>query len=292
MADITPATRQMLLRAQRNEITAATVYARLAARTGNEANREVFARMAADERRHYEMWRARTGLDVRPDRVLVWGFFVCTRLLGVTFGIRLLERGEARAQVDYATILEEVPEACDVMQEEADHERVLFEMLDDAVLANVGSIVLGLNDALVELTGALAGLSFAFQDGRLVALSGLVTGIAASFSMAASEFLSQRAEGSSHAVRSALVTGVAYIVTVALLVAPYLLVADYRVALGATLVVAVLIVLGFTFYLSVARGYPFLRRFLEMAGISLGVAVLGFGIGVAVKHVLGVDLGG
>jgi VIT1/CCC1 family predicted Fe2+/Mn2+ transporter len=290
MPDVTPEVRRLLLRAQRNEITAHHAYRRLAAMARTERNREVLQRIADDELRHYDMWRGRSGLDVRPDWVMVWAFVIAVRTLGVTFGVKMLERGEARAQVDYEALAEHVPEAREVLAEEADHEKVLFDMLDDAVLANVGSIVLGLNDALVELTGALAGLSFAFQDARLVALSGLITGIAASFSMAASEFLSQRAEGAEGAGKSALYTGLAYIVTVALLVGPFLVLADYRVCLAVSLVLAVLVILVFTFYLSVARGFDFRRRFLEMAGISLGVAAISFGIGVVVKSVLGVEI--
>lgn len=290
MADIRPETRRMLLRAQRNEINAHHVYTRLARLTGSRANRQVLERIAADELRHAQMWQERSGLAVKPDWVLVWGFVMLTRMFGITFGIKLLEIGEARAQIDYEGLIAEVPEAREVLQEESDHEKVLFEMLDDSVLANVGSIVLGLNDALVELTGALAGLSFAFQNTQLVALSGLVTGIAASFSMAASEFLSRRAEGEPGAAKSALFTGVAYIVTVLLLVAPYLILDDYRVCLAVTLTIAVVIVAVFTFYLSVARGVGFRRRFLEMAGISLGVAALSFGIGLGVKRLLGVEI--
>lgn len=290
MADISPQTRRMLLKAQRNEVNAHHVYRRLARLTPHPQNREVLERIAADELRHAEMWQAHSGLVVRPDWLLVHGFVLLTRLLGITFGIKLLERAEARAQIDYQGLIAEVPEAREVLTDEADHEAVLFEMLDDAVLTSMGSIVLGLNDALVELTGALAGLSFAFQDARLVALSGLVTGIAASLSMASSEYLSQRAEESPTAVRSALITGLAYIITVALLVAPYLLFDDYRVCLAITLTVAVLIILLFTGYLAVARGVPFRRRFLEMAGLSLGVAALSFGIGVLVKKLLGVEV--
>ena len=44
------------------------------------------------------------------------------------------------------------------------------------------SVVLGISDALIELTGILAGLTFALQDMELIALSGLVTGVAASVS--------------------------------------------------------------------------------------------------------------
>ena len=55
-------------------------------------------------------------------------------------------------------------------------------------------VVLGLNDALVELTGVLAGLTLALRETRLIAMAGLITGIAASLSMAASEYLSTKTE--------------------------------------------------------------------------------------------------
>ena len=68
-------------------------------------------------------------------------------------------------------------------------------MIREKQLDYVGSIVLGLNDALVELTGALAGLTLALQNTRLIAIAGLITAIAASFSMAASEYLSNKSDG-------------------------------------------------------------------------------------------------
>ena len=55
-------------------------------------------------------------------------------------------------------------------------------------------MVLGLNDALVEFTGALAGYTFALQNTLLVAMTGLITGVAASLSMATSEYLSTKSE--------------------------------------------------------------------------------------------------
>jgi len=42
---------------------------------------------------------------------------------------------------------------------------------------------------------------------------------------------------------------------------------------------AILIILVFNFYISVAKDLPFKQRFFEMAGISLGVAVISFIIG-------------
>jgi len=58
------------------------------------------------------------------------------------------------------------------------------DLIEEKRLEYTGSIVLGLNDALVEMTGALAGLTLALQNTRLIALSGLVTGIAAASDIA------------------------------------------------------------------------------------------------------------
>ena len=77
-----------------------------------------------------------------------------------------------------------------IAQDEDRHESQLLGMLDEERLQYVGSMVLGLSDALVELTGTLAGLTFALQNNRLVALSGLITGISATLSMTSSEYLS------------------------------------------------------------------------------------------------------
>ena len=152
-------------------------------------------------------------------------------------------------------------------------------------------MVLGLNDALVELTGTLAGLTFALKNTRLVALAGLITGIAASLSMAASEYLSARTEQEgSHALKSSLYTGGAYVFTVIFLVLPYLVFSSYVLSLVFTIIAAIFIILVFNFYISVAKDLPFKQRFLEMAGISLGVAVISFIIGYLIRLFLGVDV--
>ncbi|MDL2218719.1 hypothetical protein LJC04_00010 [Ruminococcaceae bacterium OttesenSCG-928-O06] len=149
-----------------------------------------------------------------------------------------------------------------------------------------------MNDALVELTGTLAGLTFAMANSRLVALSGIITGVSATFSMAASNYLAERADGNPKALKSSVYTGVAYLVTVVCLVLPYLLFPPhmYVAALATMLAVVILIILFFNYYISVAKSLPFLRRFGEMAAISLGVALVSFVIGLLVKRFLGIDI--
>jgi VIT1/CCC1 family predicted Fe2+/Mn2+ transporter len=266
---------------QRNEITEFHIYSRLAKRMRNPANARLLNRIAGDER------------EVKPNRFKIFKYYWLARLFGVTFGVKLMERGEVGAQAVYARVIPAVPGAAKIQREEECHEHELLKAFDEELLRYVGSIVLGLNDALVELTGALAGLTFALRNTRLIALAGLVTGLAASLSMAASEYLSTKSEGESEgksALKSSIYTGITYIVTVIFLIAPYLVLPNYFLCLVITLALSVLIILAFTYYTAVAKDLPFGKRFLEMAGISTGVAVLSFGIGTVIRLVLGVEV--
>jgi len=162
----------------------------------------------------------------------------------------------------------------------------------------LGSIVLGLNDALVELTGVLAGLTLALQNSKIVVISGLITGIAASLSMGASEYLSTKAEISSNKkniikrkpITAAFYTGISYILTVLFLIFPYLILSNIYYSLVWTLFNAVIVIFVFTYYASIEKGESFRHRFLEMMVISFGVAAISFGIGYLIRLFWGVNI--
>lgn len=282
---------QLLLQAQRNEITEYHIYSRLAKLVDDDHNRQILDRIADHELRHYEFWQTHTEREVRPNRLKVNGYVWLARLLGLTFGIRLMERGEKGAQQIYERLASRLSSAQHIIDDENRHEDELIGMIDEEGLRYVGSVVLGLNDALVELTGVLAGLTLALQHTRLIAMSGLITGIAASLSMGASEYLSTKSEQTGHnPLKASIYTGMAYILTVILLIFPFFLLGSYLAALALTLINAALIILVFTFYVSVTHDIMFRRRFIEMATISFGVALLSFAIGYLVREFLGVDI--
>jgi len=288
---LTEEIRNKVIQFQQTEITEYHIYKRLAKRIKSSENAKILERIAEDEKRHYEGWKKYSNEEVQPRWFLVWFYTTVSLLFGFTFGIKLMEQGEEAAQGNYAAVSKEIPEAVKYQHEEDEHEERLINMLDEERLQYAGSVVLGLNDALVELTGALAGLTLALQNVKLIALSGLITGIAASLSMAASEYLSTRSEETDkHPIRAAIYTGIAYIVTVALLVLPYLLFENYILDLVIVLVTAVLIIAVFNYYISVAKGESFKARFLEMAGLSLGVATFSFVIGYFIRQWLGIDI--
>lgn len=276
---------------QQTEITEYHIYKRLAKHIRSKENASILDQIAEDELRHYNGWKQYTQEEVSPRWFYVWFYYIVSITFGFTFGVKLMEMGEQAAQKNYAAVSKEVPEASKYEQEEDQHEKKLVEMLDEERLQYAGSVVLGLNDALVELTGALAGLTLALQNTKLIALSGLITGIAASMSMAASEYLSTRSEETSkEPVRAAIYTGIAYIITVTLLVLPYLLIENYYIDLAITMTIAVLIIAVFNYYISVAKGESFKARFLEMAGLSFGVATFSFIIGFFIRKWLGIEI--
>ncbi len=290
--ELTPNILRSLYIVQENEITEHHIYTHIAAMLPRDSeNRRVIEQIAADELRHYNEWKSFSQREVAPKWLKVWFYVLVARLLGFTFAVKLMEQGEERAQVNYTELAKFIPHAMEIAQEEDKHEQEMLGMLDEERLRYAGSVVLGLNDALVELTGALAGLTLALQNVKLIALSGLITGIAASLSMAASEYLSTRSEETDkHPVRAALYTGIAYIFTVIFLILPYLLLENEYLCLLISLLVAVSIIAAFNYYISVAKDENFHRRFTEMIALSLSVAAFSFGIGYLIRLWLGVEI--
>lgn len=290
--NISKASLDIIRRMQQGERTESVIYEKIARFAKGEENRQALLRLSREEKAHYEIWKKYTGEEMQPQKGKVLWYTLLARVLGFTFAVKLMEGGEENAQDQYKVLAGEVEESAFIRQQEEEHEQALLGMLDEERLQYVGSMVLGLNDALVELTGSLAGFTFAMQNTKLIALSGLIIGISATFSMASSEFLAARSEGRADALKSCTYTGIAYLITVVLLIAPYLLLgsAQYIAALLCMLLTVILIIAGFTYYTSVAQSRPFKSRFAEMAGISVSVAVISFVVGVLAKQLLGVDL--
>lgn len=290
--NISEKARKIIRKMQQNELTESVIYAEISKFAKGEENKKTLLRLSEEELAHYEIWMKYTGEKLKPQKGKIFKYKMIARVFGFTFAVKLMENGEEGAQKEYEIISSEVPESVAIREQEEEHEAALLDMLDEERLQYVGSMVLGMNDALVELTGSLAGFTFAMQNTRLIALSGLIMGISATFSMASSEFLAAKSEGRNDAFKSCCYTGVAYLITVALLILPYLLFGNenYMYALFTMLAVVVLIIAGFTYYISVAQGEKFKPRFLEMTLISVGVAVVSFFVGVLAKQFLGVDL--
>ncbi|MDR3215367.1 MAG: VIT1/CCC1 family protein [Bacilli bacterium] len=247
---------------QQQELTDHHIYLRLARKEKNLENKEILNHIALDELTHYGIWKEYTKKDLPANKIRIFLYSLLSLVFGFTFTIKLMEKNEYQGGHQLHDYLKEYPKIKEIIKEEEEHENALIAMLNEERLNYVGSIVLGLNDALVELTGTIAGLTFAFSNNQLVALSGIITGIAATLSMAASNYLAQKAEGNTDAFKSSLYTGIAYLITVVLLVIPYLVLPNnmYLQALLIMIAIVIMIILIFNYYISIAK---------EMLGIDL-----------------------
>ena len=151
-----------------------------------------------------------------------------------------------------------------------------------------GAIVLGLNDALVEMTGALVGLTFALKDPKIIAITGLITGVAASLSMAASEYLAVREDSAKEKKKSSLkkafYTGTTYIVAVLILISPYIILNNVYTSLMITLSLALCLIAFYTLSISKENKIPPWKRFIQMATITIAVSIISFVVGILLKY--------
>ena len=283
-----------LYKQQINEITEHHIYSMLADNCGDLKNKSVLQEIADQELQHYNFWKSITKKEAEPNQYKIKKHILLKRIFGLSFSLRIMEMGEKEAKRFYAPLKNKYPNIKKIEQEEIEHEQKLISLLNDKRLNYAGSIVLGLNDALVEFTGTLAGLTFAFYNNLMVGTTGLVMGIAASMSMAASGYLSSREERdvneNINPITAAIYTGASYLLTVVILVIPYLLQDSPLVAITLMLILTILIIAGYTYYISVAKVISFKKRFKEMAFISLGVAAISYGIGMLVKQVFDINV--
>ena len=282
--------KQMILEFQRNEITEYFIYKYLS-RKAKGKNKKILEKIGQDELKHYNEWKKYTGKDVKPDKLKIWKFILLSKIFGITFSIKLMENGEKVAETSYKSVIAEFPESRSILNDEEVHEKMLVNMIQEEKVGYISSMVLGLNDALVEITGTLAGLTFALRSATTIGVAGLITGSAASLSMAASEYLSQRAEnGSKSPLKAALYTFMAYLMVVFVLVIPYFVLHRYLPAFFLSISMGVIVIAVFSIFVSVVQDRSFKGSFVEMFLITLSVGVISFAIGVIARKIFHIEV--
>lgn len=126
---LTPLVRKQVIQAQRNEVTEYHIYKRLARKTQNAKTKQILDAMANDELRHYKIWMKYSGREVEPSRWDMLKFYWMTKFFGLSFGLKQMEKGEQRAQIDYNEMAKEIPEASQISKEENEHEKALLQLL-------------------------------------------------------------------------------------------------------------------------------------------------------------------
>jgi len=276
------------------ELLGHKLYLALAARERNERNRRLLEELARDELKHYEFWSRLSGpvqLGLR-DRLKLRLLLALSRVAGKTFTIKLLERGEASTVGEYKRAAAELEgelaaELARVIGDEERHESELASSLDELAVRQLGSIALGVSDAIIELTGVLAGFAGYTGSPVQVAAAGLIVGVSAALSMAAAAYSQAKHERGKSPPAAAAFTGLFYMLTVLALVAPLLLEVPTSLGVALSLVCALAILAAFSFFSAVVMERPFLREYLENAAVIMTVSLVGYAFGQAVKELTG-----
>ncbi|MBU0646461.1 VIT1/CCC1 transporter family protein [Patescibacteria group bacterium] len=175
-----------------------------------------------------------------------------------------------------------------------------------AIVSNIREIVFGLEDSLVSTLGAVTGIAAGAQNTYMVILAGLTLIAVEASSMAAGSYLSSKSYAAAQTsalnnkhkdcehvlvqpIRAGLVMGVCYFAGGFVPLLPYFLLPikdSYLPSILATVAVLYLLGVWSAKYTKRSR----VKSGLEMAGISLGAAMLGYGVGRLVSYYFGVDL--
>ncbi|MFW6026918.1 MAG: VIT1/CCC1 transporter family protein [Candidatus Woesearchaeota archaeon] len=282
--------KEKILKQQKSEITEYYIYKRLA-EISNKNNKKILEKISEDELKHYNKWRKVTKQDVMPYNNKITFYYYLARVFGIAFSLKLMEKNEDTSVKFYEKAEKRYDELKGIKEDELEHEKKLLNILNDNYLSYTSSIVLGLNDALIELTGTIAGLTLAIRDNLIIAISALVMGIASALSMAASSYLSSKQnKDGRNPIKSAIYTGIAYVLTAFVLILPYFIYENLNYALVTTIGLSVVVIALYTFYISVTENESFKIRFIEMASISLGVDLVSYVIGFLINSYFGISI--
>jgi len=281
---------KLIIRHQREEETLSAVYGIIAKKTKNSRDKETLSKISNQKKENAAVWRRSSGKNIKLSRFKIIWYIILSYVMGYTFVIKFLNKNKYVNIDKYKIFEQDIPEISVIIENDKAHDFALAEMLYEERLKYTGEVVLGLNNALVEFMGMLAGLTFALANTKVIAATGIIAGTAATLSMAASDYLAERAKKNPQALKACIYSGTAYLVTVILLVLPYMLFPKnmYIAAFGVMMITSILIIFFFTYYISVAKSLSFIKQFVEMACISIGVSIVAFIVGITAKSYLGI----
>ncbi|ADM28101.1 protein of unknown function DUF125 transmembrane [Ignisphaera aggregans DSM 17230] len=261
----------------------------------NRKIRTILEKASEDEYRHYMFWKKLSN-ECRPRFTIITGFIwsIILILFGVTVVLKLLELKERDASSVYREVLERYPdfgkELEDIIIDEERHEKEFLENIDEVRIRYLGSIALGISDALVELTGVYAGGIGAFANTLSAGIAGLLAGISAAISMAIASYAQAKHEAGKDPRVAAMYTGSAYFIVVILLAIPYFTIKSIVIAFSISIAIAVMVIAYMSFYSYVIYHRKYLREFLESTALLLGVSIVLYIAGKALGYILGISI--
>ncbi len=257
---------------------------------------DIFQKLSETEYRHYQFWKKYSpNSEAHVSKLKLYGIILLEKILGATFAVKFLERHEKATIKEYENITKYIPpddksEFEEMLKDEKEHETSLAKQVQSGFVIYMSFVVLGLADAIVEISGIHAGSLGVYSSTELTGLAGIIAGAAASMAMASAAYAQAKQGFQGSPGFSALMTGVSYFVSAILLASPYFLTKHAILAMSVSLSIAVVILAFTNFYNSIITSANFLRDFLELAGIMFGATIILFIFGQVIRHAFGITI--
>ena len=262
-----------------DEYTDYLVYKHLAEsrRTKDPKLKAILNKLSSAEYKHYEFWRKYSPeKEIRPSMSTVYLTLFLRFIFGVTFATKYLEKHEDDVVKRYKSVSHLIPESDksgfdEMVADEVEHEEAFLTETEGKYIKYISFVVLGLADAIVEISGIHAGsLGIYDRTDSPDSLASLrETAVLLRWRQLLMHKAKQGFQGS--ASISASFTGISYFVSAIILATPYFLTKVMYIALGTSFTLAILIIAFISYYNSIISESHFLRDFLELAGITVGV---------------------
>lgn len=255
------------------------VYLKLSARETDPGRKKILEQLSQQEEKHFLFWKEiLDGYNPKPHRFLQIFILILRYVFGITFTVKYMERHEKRMIAIYRSIRpqfdgEAGTQLEEMIADEEKHEDYFIGQIDEGVVKYLGFIVLGLADAIIEITGVHAGFLGVTSSTTMAGVAGLIVGFAAAISMATAAYLQAKQDTERNSFTSAMITGFSYILAVVSLAFPYFLFDSMLVAFIASLIMAMLLTAYFTFFTAVIFERNFGKEFLESTLLTLGTAL-------------------
>jgi len=287
---------KLAAKSARDEHTDGAVYQMLSRHEKNQSFKKALEDLARGEQSHYEFWKAYThDTTIKTNRLKIYFTLLLRLTLGLTFTMKFLERHEDALHERYRQMMKSIPPAdkarFEAMMEEEEHqESYLMGEIHEGRVKYMSFIVLGLADAVVEISGIHAASLGIYNLTELAGIAGVVAGMAASLAMASAAYAQAKQGFEGSAKWSAIYTGVSYMFTAIFLALPYFLTASKYAAIGISLLIGVALVAMMTYYDTVISARKFKRQFAEIAGIILAASLALYIAGTLIRQYFGISI--
>ena len=170
--------------------------------------KEIFNKISLIELRHSKFWESvlkkrdiplpKKVINKRKINLLKF----LTKFLNPVLIVSFLEAGESNAVKSYYDFFnkdflteEEKEQLKHIITDELEHEAIFEKEAEKLGISNIRDFILGMNDGLVEILGVITGMSAVYINRpSLVAMSGLIVGVAGALSMGIGAFVSVRSQ--------------------------------------------------------------------------------------------------